>query len=418
MPKASPALLTALLLVLALVAPASVGGVALLESNTATSAPSEGVSENTTRVLRLDEMERSGFQEPQVVVLDAADTEAAELDTEYSLAAVEQRLRDAPNASARRQVLENYTESAADDVQDLQAAERRARQAYIRGDITAQEYAQRLAVIHARAESLQQFLGSTSHPRPSMWSLTSSYPGIQERVNYLREELQHLTGPIREEMARAVRAERQPIRVFIAVGENGFELSHIRADGTYVRSAYRADNIDSDSDTVWNYDDLLQVTPQLYPWAQDENRTGAGSRLDATWIPAHGSTRITIYHPHGRVISQVDETTEQVYYEVQYKRLRSTDEGVESLPIEYQFNRTEDGTRVLVSRSYPGGPMQVRVLDVSDGNRTAHVGNPVTVNGTTQETDFNGVAWFISPEGEYNITTTANGTDFQFNAST
>lgn len=417
MPKASPALLTALLLVMALAAPASVGGVGLLDSNTASTAPSEGGHENTTRVLRLDEIQASGFGEPRVVVLDAAESQAAELDTRYSLAAVQQRLRDAPNASARRQVLHNYTESAANDVQDLRLAERRARQAYLRGDVTAQVYAQRLAIIHARASALQRFLGSTSHPQPSLWSLTSSFPGLQGRVSYLREELQHLTGPIRGEMAKAIQAERQPIRVFVAASETGFELSYIRDDGTYVRSAYRSDNVDSDSTTAWNYDDILQVTQELYPWALDENRSGPGSALAATPIPSHGTSRITIQHPHGRVVSQVDETTEQVYYEIQYKRLWATNEDVQTIPIEHRFNRTENGTRVLVSRTYPGGPMQVRILNVSDGNKTPYIGNPVTVNGTTRETDFNGVAWFVSPQGEYNITTSINGTEFRFNAS-
>lgn len=410
MPKASPALLTALLLVLALAAPASVGGVALLDSNTATSAPSEGVSENTTRVLRLDEIQASGFGEPQPVVLDAMDTQKTELDTEYSLSVVQARLDDAPNASARRDVLENYTETAASDVESLQQDERRARQAYVQGEITRQEYAQRLAIIHAKASHLSRFLGSRAGPEPSLYSHASPYSSVQSRVAFLNEELQYLMGPIRSEMANAIQGERESIRVFVAASDNGFELTRIQETGVYVREAYRSDNTDTDYSGARSIELILRIAPSLYPWAAGENLTGPGS-LAATPIPSHGTIRTTITHPHGRINALVDHTTEEVYYEVQYKRL-------DALPIEYRFNRTENGTKVLVSRTYPGGPVQVRVLDVSEGEPSPYIGNPVTVNGTTRETDFNGVAWFISPNGEYNITTTVNETEFQFEGGT
>lgn len=407
MPNASPAL--AILLSLVLVVPASIGGVALLDANSASLAPQEGVSENTTRVLRLDQIQSAGFGEPTVVVLDAATTQEAELDTAYSLSAVDRRLADAPNATARRQVLENYTEAAAADVRALQDAESAARRAYVEGDLTATEYARRLAVIHARAESLQRFLGSTSHPQPNMWAYTASYPGLQDRVNFLREEVTHLTGPIRDEMAAAVRGEREPIRVFVAAGDTGFELSHIRPDGNYVRAAYRADNIDDDPGGARSIEIILRIAPELYPWSLAENASGPGS-LAATPVPAHGSIRTTIQHPHGRVIAQIDATTEQVYYEVQYKRL-------EALPVEYTGDRTENETRVLVSRTYAGGPIQVRVLDVSGENTSGYVGTPVTVNATTRQTDGDGIAWFVSPQGEYNVTTAANSTQFRFNVT-
>lgn len=410
MPKASPALLTAALLVLALAAPASVGGVGLLDSNTATTAPSEGVSENTTRVLRLDEIQASGFGQPRVVVIDAMDTQKTELDTEYSLSAVQERLDAAPNASARRDVLQNYTEAAAADVQALQEDERQARQAYVQGEITREEYAQKLAIIHAKASHLSRFLGGRAGPEPSLYSYASRYSSVQSRVAFLNEELQYLMGPVRSEMANAIQGDREPIRVFVAASEQGFELTRIQETGVYVRSAYRADNTDTDSSGARSIEAILRIAPTLYPWAIGENLSGPGS-LAATPIPAHGTIRTTITHPHGRIYALVDHTTEQVYYEVQHKRL-------DTLPVEYRFNRTENGTRVLVSRSYPGGPIQVRVLDVSEGEPSPYIGNPVTVNGTTRETDFNGVAWFVSPNGEFNITTTVNGTEFQFQGGT
>ena len=245
MPKASPALLAALLLVLALAAPASVGGVSLLD--TATTAPSQGVHENTTRVLRLDEIQASGFGEPKPVVLDAASIQASELDSEYSLAAVQQRLQDAPNATVRRQILQNYTDAAAKDVQKLQNAERNARQDFVNGDITRQQYAQQLAIIHAKASHLSRFLGGRAGAAPSLYSYANSYTSIQNEVAYLNEELQYLIGPTREEMAEAIQGERRPVRVFVAASDVGFELSRIRNNGVYVRSAYRADNVDDDT---------------------------------------------------------------------------------------------------------------------------------------------------------------------------
>lgn len=410
MPKASPALLTALLLVLALAAPASVGGVGLLDSNTAASTPSEGVSENTTRVLRLNEIQASGFGDPRPVILDAMDAQKTELDTEYSLSVVQARLEDAPNASARKDVLESYTETAAADVEALKQDERRARQAYVQGEITRQEYAQQLATIHAKASHLSRFLGGRAGPEPSLYSYASPYSSVQSRVAYLNEELQYLMGPIRSEMANAIQGEREPIRVFIAASQNGFELTRIQETGVYVRSAYRADNTDTDYSGARSIEAILRIAPTLYPWAIGENLSGPGS-LAATPIPSHGTIRTTITHPHGRIHALVDHTTEKVYYEVQHKRL-------DALPTESRFNRTENEVRVLVSRSYPGGPIKVRVLDVAEGEPSPYIGNPVTVNGTTRETDFNGVAWFVSPAGEFNITTTVNETEFEFTGGT
>lgn len=409
MPKASPALLAALLLVLALAAPASVGGVSLLDSNTATSAPSEGVSENTTRVLRLDEIQASGFGEPSPVVLDAATMQESELDSEYSLAAVQQRLQDAPNSSVRRQILENVTETVANDVNALQQDEQRARRAYVNGEITRQQYAQQLAIIHTKATHLSRFMGERAGQGRSLYSYASTYGGIQNRISFLNEELQYLTGPIREEMAAAVQGERPPVRVFVAASDVGFELSHIRDNGVYVHSAYRSDNIDDDSTPTLAISEVEQLVLDLYPWAMDQNSSGELTN----WRPtrAHGTSEILITHRHGRLTANVDDTTELVYYEVQHKRL-------DGLPVEYRFNRTENGTRVLVSRTYPGGPMQVRILNVTGDTPEPLGGTPVTVNGTTRNTDFNGVAWFISPNGEYNITTTVNETEFQFEGST
>lgn len=405
----APSILLAALLVAALAAPASVGGVSLLDANTASTAPSVGVSENTTRVLRLEQLQAAGFGAPDVVVLDATAAQAAELDTAYSLNVVERKLSAAPNATVRREILRNYTEAAQQDVSRLVEAEQEAREAYAEGDITARQYAQELAVIHARAAALQRFLGSTSSPQPSMWSFTSPYQDIQDRVDVLREDLQHLTGPVRAEMAAAVRGDRAPLRVFVAAGQNGFELSYIRADGVYVRSAYRADNIDDDPTGARSIESILRIAPNLYPWALAENASGPGS-LAATPVPAHGSIRTTIQHPHGRVLAQVDASTEQVYYEVQYKRL-------EALPVDYTYDRTENGSRLLVSRTYPGGPLKVRLLNVSGTNTTGYTDTPVNVNGTVHRTDADGVAWFISPEGAYNVTTVANQTEFHVNVT-
>lgn len=402
MPKASPVLLVALLLVAALAVPASVGGVSLLDSQASTVEPSVGISENTTRVLRLDQIQASGFGEPHVVVLQAAAMQEAELDSAYSIAVLEERLAVAPNRTARREVLQNYTEAAATEVRELQAAERDARTAYMAGDISTQEYAQRLAVIQARAASLARFIGGRGAPSPALFTYASPYGDIQDRVAYLYEELQYLTGPVRAEMAAAVRGDRPPVRVFLAAGETGFELSYVRPDGVYVRSVYRADTIDTNTSGAGGIQLILNITPDLYPWASE-----SGS-LSATVIPQHGTIRTTIFHSQGRVQAYIDETTRQVYYEVQYKRL-------ETIPVEYAFNRTRNGTRVLVSETYPGGPLQVKVLDVSGENTTAYVSVPVTLNETiTHQTNGDGVAWFVSPAGTYNVTTAANNTKFHF----
>jgi hypothetical protein len=406
--SSSLAVLLALALALALVAPASVGGVARLDTTSTASTPVQGVSENTTRVVRLTGAVQSSFQAPTVVVLDALEPQHTELETAYSLRAVDERLTAAPNTTMERRVLSDVLDRTESEIRELEVRERQARAAYLAGEITGERYARELAIINAHARVYERFLGGPP-VRPSLFQYAANHPGVQDRVVYLREELDYLTGPIRDEMSAAVRGSRAPVRVYVAAADSGFTLSRIQPDGTFVRETYRGDGHDDDPAGPPSIPEIDSLVSQLYPWAAGEN--GSGGFTSAELNPPSGTVEATITHPHGRVIATIDSSTEQVYYEVQYKRL-------DALPVDYVRENTTEDTRVLVSRTYAGGPVQVRVLDVSGGNETAYVGVPVTLNGTTtHQTSPAGTAWFVSPSGEFTVTTSANNTDFNLTVS-
>ncbi|MFB6125163.1 MAG: hypothetical protein ABEJ59_04310 [Halanaeroarchaeum sp.] len=373
MDRAVPALLAALLVV-ATTAPA----LAVAPSPSTARTPIDGISANTTDVLVLDSVQASTFDQADLVVTAAIDADAGELAATYETYRVQAAYDAAKTDRERERVLENASQWLRTQTETLMAAERHARSRYATGETAARSYLATLGRLQLRADHLE-----TTIDRVDALRARTDAP---IDVDALRPDLQTLQGPIRQRLAAAVRGEGASGRTFVAVSPRGVVLAQERA-GTYTRETVRLDNRDAAVGHL-GFDAAEQRFADLYPWASaHKQRISMGALGPDVFV-------VELTHTHGTVDAALDASTNQVFREVQTKRLADT-------PVDVGWNVTANETTLSVSRTYPGGPLHVAVLNATGAPVQANV----VVNGTAVgSTGADGSLWTISPAGPYNVT--------------
>ncbi|WP_232703087.1 DUF7096 domain-containing protein [Halobacterium wangiae] len=390
-----PPLLAALLLVVA-------GAAATLAAGGAVTAPVEpgddpvvGVSENTTRVLLLTNADAAQFQSPNASVTDSLDAGYDDFDASLRIETVSERLDAAESQAAKRAILDNATTWAAERVASLREREQNARAAFAAGESSAREYVTQLGVIHAEAESLRNYLG-----RPTTDETLYAYAIIDDatrtRISHLRAQLATVQGPVRDRVADVVTGDRDSLRVHVAVGD-GVMLSTI--DGQYVRETYRPGNLDPE--VANSVPDVRGIVQEFYPWVWN-NSGGPSTRLLRGY-----AFESSVDHTHGRLVAYIDPTTERVFVERQWKSLSQH-------PVDVEATASANNTTMLVSRTYTGGPVQVRV----ENSTGAPVDATVALNGTeVGSTGPDGKLWLLSPAGEYAVAATFEDVELEVNVT-
>lgn len=388
MSRVRPAL-AAVLLVVATAA----AGIAAVGGVTAPVQPSDdpvvGVSENSTRVLLVTSAEAAGFEDAQASVTDTLASGHAEFSSTLQLERVAVRLEATDSREAREQILRNATDWAKQRLDSLMNRERAAREAYAAGHIDAETYLLRAGAVQMEASNLYQKLGESTTPG-TLSNYAASFTDIQAEINRLRAKLATLHGPVRERVAGVMRGDRESLRVHVTVG-NGVMFSTIDG-GQYIRESVRNDNADEElGELIGNANDVFD---RLYPWLSNHTETSPSYEGRGRYAFYHNAI-----HEHGRLTSYVDSTTERVYLERQWKTLSQ-------LPVAYESTTAAENTTLLVSRTYAGGPVKVRVENATG----APLDVPVTLNGSDLgQTGEDGELWTLSPAGEYEVSTTRNG---------
>lgn len=385
--------LLAVLLVLAGVTPAAVGGISPPKPEATT--PVEGISPNTANVLVLDEIGRSNIGSSGLSVTKSVAADASGLESRFDVHALDAAYEAARTAPGKRRVLVNATRSLEAAVADLRAREQAARRAYLAGSMSGREFVTTLALLDARADAL-----STK----ASWIAdhTASGSSLQNRVYDVEASLAAIQGPVRDAAADVMRGGDRSLRIFIAASQNGVTLAMIET-GTYVRETLRADNADDAVDPAWQFDptEIPSEMSQFYPWAVNNS-----DRFDARGI-GNDAFRAAIVHSHGQVIAFVDPSTNRIYREIQYKTL-------DLLPAETVRNVSKGNVTLSVSDTYAGGPLRVRVTNSTGAPLDA----AVAVNGTAiGRTGPDGTVWALSPAGTYPVNATHEGTRVGLNVT-
>ncbi|MFB6194068.1 MAG: hypothetical protein ABEI75_03290, partial [Halobaculum sp.] len=301
------------------------------------------------------------------------------------------RIENAPPSERAAVVREEVdrVEAAADR---LRRQQRQALTAFVNGSLTSREVTVRLLRIHALAGALQS-------RATRLGSIAESSAAVNESVATDAEtvalNLRALRGPVRSRALAAARGDRAPTRVFVATTELGVVLSTIDR-GVFIREAYLG--------RLWGEPGALQsaaassdVVADSYPeiWAA-RNAT----EIDAVGF---GSTfRLVVPHAGGELDAFV-RRNEDVARAVQRVPLSAFPPGP-------SVRETVNGVRVIVNRTYPGGPMRITVRDAETGEPLdAQV--TISVDGTTGSvvgrTGSDGQLWTLSPGVQFTVTADA-----------
>ncbi|UHH25071.1 DUF7094 domain-containing protein [Halobacterium noricense] len=390
-------LLAAILLVVATTATlAASGGVAAPVEPS--DDPVVGTSERSSHVLLLTEADAASYDEPNASVTSTLESGHADLAIDLQLGEVEQRLDAADNRSARREILQNATDKAAERVAELRARATAANDAYRDGEMTAAAYVRTLGAIHAEASSLSSMLGSTSAPGTLYsYAYDNGFSEIGTRVYRLRAQLATVEGPVRERIAAVVHGDREQIRVHVTAG-NGVMLSTID-DGRYVRETVRPDNVEDD--LGGDISDAPGIIQAQYPWLANHSTSPS--------IETRGGYAFyyRANYGHGQITAYIDTTTERVYAEHHQQTLAQ-------LPADAERNDTANNATLTTSRTYAGGPLLVRM----ENEAGEPLDTTVSLNGTVAgDTGDDGRLWVLSPAGEYNVTTVHDGARLEVNVT-
>ncbi|MBP2251127.1 hypothetical protein J2754_001448 [Halarchaeum solikamskense] len=335
--------------------------------------------------------ERRGFASVDVSVTDSLATSRATLDQRLTRATLQQRLDDAENDTERRRIVSNATTVLETRTNALVADAADARERFRRGSLSAANYSTTLASIDARAESLIS-LAQFIEARPAA-SATS-----KTRAAQLRAQLLAYSDSLRDRIAAATDGESRLDRLYVEAGPNGTALAAVE-DESYVRTASRPTNYDTDPAGVPSGSAIIDHVESLYPWVMNQSTGVSFVPIPIQSSSAKYAYRLSLTYSNGTVESYVDMSSGEVYQETETLAL----DGLAASP---DASTTSGDTRLTVSRAYSGGPMRVSVTaDGSPTSATVSIGNE-----TVGSTGADGRLWTPSPSDSVTVSArTATG---------
>jgi hypothetical protein len=309
------------------------------------------------------------------------DAGAARLDR-YALA---ERFISTEGAAARQRFLSESLTVVNRRISSLRAEERSLRTAYANREIDAETYLRQLALIHARVDELRATI-------EAIRARTDQIPqfSMDGRIRLVEAALFGLEGPVRQQTLTALEGTRPPTRIYVEVGASGVVLSTID-DGRFVRETYRADHFDAETVGRTSFSEAVEITERLYaPYAYNQSLTDRNELVGR----GGGIYLFTMGFREGLVSAYIDGSTADVFFEVQERHL-------DLLPDRPTAAGSANGTRLVVHRTYPGGPLQVTV---ADNETEAPRATTVYVDGRRLETGSEGTLWTFGPGVPFEVT--------------
>jgi len=393
----SPAVLITLLIVVAFAASASAGPTAVQSNETsprteAETDPGVVTAPGTTNYLVPSSLQQERYARADVDVAGASAATGSQFRIRLFNRSVFARFQAAPNTSAKTRVLENATDAIENMSRILREQQAEAVGAYSSGEISADVFFRRIAVIDTRADRLESVVESipTRANRNPNYTLPTK---LRIRLQGLQIEPRIVQGQVKSAMAESVTGGG-PERFYIGTATRRYVFART-VNGRYHREAFVASAYSSGSnDGSGANEDVIPTERmrQLYPWVF-ENRISLQGR-------GFGLRRIyqfTFEHTHGRLISYFDGRNNRTFREFQDKRLSQ-------LPISDTAVRETENLTIQTNVTHTTGPMEVTVKDtVSESAIDARV----SINGmSVGRTGDDGLLWVTRPMGEVTITAT------------
>ncbi|MFB6223691.1 MAG: hypothetical protein ABEH86_08490 [Haloarcula sp.] len=393
-----PVLIAALLLVIPLATPVA-GYTAPVSMQTADGSdqlPQITAVDNTTNHLSVpeNEVESTAYNQSTLDVGVAVAAGSRELRGSHAVSNFEQQFFRRDSDAARDQLVdETLADIEAQRIQ-LERRNERAIQQYSDGQITAEEFLQRRALIDTASRELTDRIDRIR----TAAGTAPDYSLSQEQRFHLennRGTLKTYRGPISRSITAETAGTAETNTVYLEASSSGFMLSTV-IDSQYTRETYLGDErqvtaVDQFADTDDPLGAVNTRAESLYPWLYSEQYPS---------VQAYGSTsiyQIQADHSNGELTAYFDGGTTDVFYETQHLELTT----VERSEVESQMNQS---TRVRVQRSFDSGPL---LLSVTDNETKIPVDASVSINGKrVGTTGSDGILWSVEPRGDYTVTVT------------
>ena len=256
---------------------------------------------------------------------------------------------------------------------------RAVRTEYADGSAGPSEFVHESAHIQARAVRLDDRLSRLE-------GLAERYGNATHRakIDRLEERLIGHAGPVRRRALAAIAGRRASIDLYAAGSDAGVVFATI-AGSMHVRDAYRADRKSYAPDGISVGEADQRLTDELYAVA-----FGFSGRFSIAPINGDNTTyRFEKSLPFGSLLAYLDSGTEEVFHEVQRRDLEALDQPASVITV-------ENGTRLIVNRSYTGGPLRIATRDADGGAATE---STIRVGDRRLETGADGEVWTLMPPG-------------------
>ncbi|WP_267641075.1 DUF7096 domain-containing protein [Haloarchaeobius amylolyticus] len=338
------------------------------------------VSNETTRRLELDTVERQGYDSPGLDFGAAVSVNRETVDSGYELQLLSVRLAAASSDAEREALVETAIAEMESRVDTLERQERQAIEAYGTGELSKAQLLKQLAFVGHRAEQTKETIRRLERST-----------GIS--LGYVTRQANEYSSPARLALyQRMFDGGSEQVAVQVRGSQSGVVLQMLveaGPDTEYYREAVRLDHLDPDSaEGFANRSEFFEYIENRYPYV----RQSSGATI---WEFKRGSWFYESPLDQGSIRIYVDGSQQNVYRE--YQRLT-----VSSLPESNSFNATDYGVEVVINETANGGPARIQVQNVLTDDPVAA---PVTVGDTTiGQTDEDGVLWYAQPKGTYEVT--------------
>lgn len=382
--------LVALLVVCTVLGTAIGGAPALQPSHPAQPSPAPSFEQlddgrgEDVEMLGLAAPARSAVVTRGVDVSTAVSFQRGEVGAAIDRRALEVAFERTEDEQARRELLLQAATDVEIAIASLRAEQREVREDYVNGTITSQEYARNRTTMAVRAEQLRADL-------EVIRQLSGRVPqfSMRSRLEALRVALTGADGPVTDRVRAATVGESPPIETYLAVSSNGRVMAVVSDDG-YVREAYRSDVWTPDTTSGIGFGLAEERMSDLYPLAFNSTRRNQGTSMVEYGA---GILQISMEIREGEIVTYLDGDTQNVFLEVRRFSLPSIEPGP-------SVTATENGTRLVVNRTYDGGPLRIETVD----NATRQPADlPVLVGDTRYRTGEDGVVWALDPAGQTRV---------------
>lgn len=402
----SLALVAALALSLALVAPAGIGAAGVDATVDDGAAGVDGVGTplpaQESTPLPAQESPDSQINETNVLVVPDGAVQTTEINratlnlgpaaefngnvsaVQIETEAVVEHVRAAESDSERSRRIIQASSTVETEIITLRDRQQAAIRAYNDGDISAEEFVVELATIAAKADALEVRIERLTDIADEVDGFSLSRPAE------IRYQLRTFGGPVRERAVDAIRGTDDPTQFFVTTGPEGYELATVD-DGVYHREAFRGAVRSGDSTATIEPSQAINITRESYPKLFRQG--------DASATTSGSTNIVTVTAPNRSLTAFVDSGTERVFKE--YQRFALS---------QYRSPATDantiNGITVSVNQTYPGGPLRIHVSDTDSGepiDLAITLSQGQSERTTVGRTGEDGTLWTVSPRGSYTV---------------